>query len=120
MRRWTVLALASTLLVAAFVAMPTKAAKQGDEDARVLTTGKLHEPLPDLRNQSPATRDDQRTTRRPYFRLRRRRIRRRALRASIAPAHKHQRTDQRPTRHSPMQPCCHVPPSYSVFACNES
>ncbi len=35
MRRWTVLALAGTLLVAAVVAAPTTA-KQGDEDARVL------------------------------------------------------------------------------------
>ena len=36
MKRWTVLALASTLFVAASVATPTRAAKQGDEDARVL------------------------------------------------------------------------------------
>ena len=36
MKRWSVLALASTLLVAAVIAAPTRAAKQGDEDARVL------------------------------------------------------------------------------------
>jgi thermitase len=36
MKRWSVLALASTLLVAAVFAAPTRAAKSGDEDARVL------------------------------------------------------------------------------------